>query len=299
MKLFLFLFVGLVMGPSFLEIGFPKFADPVASICANLFLLMAGLELSFKKMGRQLLPAAKLSVGAFLFPFLTGLIAAMIILRDTPLAGPESYIFIALALAVSALPVAIQILKDLKLYHTDLGRLIIATATLCDILAWVCFALILPAESLKSWFVTHLSLVFFFLGLALSDSPYPSERLREQLQRLNTWVFGPIFFISIGWKLNLWLNLDWSQVLLVFILASVSKWGGSYWTARQMGFSKQRSLLLGLTLNSRGAVEIIISNLALQQGLISEKIFATLVILAIATSLIPGPVTRLAKLRDE
>ncbi|WP_413578285.1 cation:proton antiporter [Bdellovibrio sp. HCB290] len=299
MRLFLFLFLGLILGPSFLEIGFPKIANQAASICSHLFLLTAGMELSFKKMGQQLLPAAKLSIGAFVFPFLAGLIAAMVILRDTPLAGPETYIFVALALAISALPVAIQILKDLKLYHSDLGRLIIATATLCDILAWVFFALILPAESMKSWFATHLSLVFFFLGLALSDSPFPSEKFRERLELLNTWIFGPVFFISIGWKLNLWQNLDWSQVAVVFILASVSKYGGSYWTARQLGFSKQRSALIGLTLNSRGAVEIIISNLALQQGLISEKIFATLVILAIATSLIPGPASKLLKLRNE
>ncbi|MEK2690684.1 cation:proton antiporter [Bdellovibrio sp. GT3] len=298
MKLFLFLFAGLLLGPSALKIPLPTAATPIASMCSYLFLFVAGLELSFKSLGRQLLPAAKLSVGAFLFPFVAGLLTAMVVLRDTPLAGSASYVFIALALAVSALPVAIQILKDLKIYHTDLGRLIIATATLCDILAWVFFALILPADSFKSWFITHLSLVFFFLGLALSDTPFPSVKLRSTLLRLNSWIFAPVFFVSIGWKLNLWQNLDVYQVLVVFVLASASKWGGSYWVARKMGYTAKNSILIGVTLNSRGAVEIIIANLALQQGLIGEKIFATLVVLAIATSLLPGPATRLLKLRE-
>ncbi|QDK39487.1 cation:proton antiporter [Bdellovibrio sp. NC01] len=301
MKLFLFLLIGLLLGPSALGWRFPTEVSSLVAVCSNLFLFVAGLELSLKKTREPFSKAVKLSFGAFLPPFIVGLLMAFFLITDgngQPLAM-NTAIFIAIALSVSALPVAIQILKDLGLYESEMGRLIVSAATLCDIIAWVAFAFLLPSEGIGPWLQSHISVIFFFLGLIVSDTRFGQPRLRGYLVQASKWVFGPVFFISIGWKLNLWQNLHLTQILIVMIVACTTKFVGSYFAAKKIGYSHKRSTLIGLALNSRGAVEIIIASLALKQNLIDQTLFATLVIMAVVTSLLPEPLTHIWKLKEE
>ena len=60
---------------------------------------------------------------------------------------------------------------------------------------------------------------------------------------------------------------------------------GAYWG----GFKKNDALAIGFGMNSRGAMEIVLGALALQYGLIQEKVFVGLVIMAIVTSISSAP----------
>jgi Kef-type K+ transport system membrane component KefB len=149
------------------------------------------------------------------------------------------------------------------------------------------------------WIASHISVFLFFIGLALSDTPVFSSRMRRYLEVASRWFFGPVFFISIGWKLDLWQYFDLAQVLIVFATATFSKYAGAYFTAKSLGLSNKKSMLVGLSLNARGAVEVVIATLALQQNLINPTLFTTLVVMAVATSLLPEPLTHLLNLKDE
>lgn len=299
MKLFFFLVIGLILGPSFLSLEFPTQASTVVMVCTNLFLFVGGLEMSLRKTRAQFKSALKLSIGAFVPPFIIGLLMALFLITDG--SGQKlsinAALFLAIALSVSALPVAIQILKDLDLYDTEIGRLVISAATLCDIVAWIAFAFLVPSEGLGPWLRSHISVFFFFLGLFVSDTSFAEKYLHKGLAAFSKWVCAPIFFISIGWKLSLWQHLNLWQITWVLFIACLTKFAGSYLVAEKIGFSKKDSTLIGLALNSRGAVEIIIASLALQQGLIDQTLFATLVIMAVVTSLLPEPLTHLLKLK--
>jgi Kef-type K+ transport system membrane component KefB len=301
MKLFLLLSIGVLLGPSFGKIVYPESFSGFISLCANMFLFVAGLELSLRKTKECLPQALRLTFGAFALPFVVGLLTAWILFHtnDGLSFTNQSWLFLAIALSVSALPVAVQILKDLNLYQTDIGRLIISTATLCDIIAWVGFAFLLSGNGLGSWIKSHLPVFLFFAGLGLSDFKFWKKSWTAGLEKMSKWIFGPVFFICIGWKINLLTHFNLTQVLIVFTTACVSKFFGSYFMAKYLGHSHKQSTLIGLALNSRGAVEILIASLALRQGLIDETLFTTLIVVAVGTSLLPEPLTHLLKLTKE
>mgnify|MGYP006258208655 CR=1 FL=1 len=255
-----------LLGPSFFNISYPQNFSGFVTLSANMFLFVAGLELSLRKTKECLPQALRLTAGAFILPFVVGLLTAWLLLKssDGQQFSVQSWFFLAIALAVSALPVAVQILKDLKIYNTDIGRLIISTATLCDIIAWVGFALLISDDGLWPWIKSHLPVFLFFAGLALSDVSFWKKSWTHHLEKLTKWIFGPVFFICIGWKIDLLAYIDIKQVLIVLTTACLSKFLGSYWSAKYIGLSTKKSTLVGLALNARGAVEIMIASLALQ-----------------------------------
>jgi Kef-type K+ transport system membrane component KefB len=295
MKLVLFLCIGLILSPSLFSIPQPDFAPMLFTWAACGFLFVAGLELSFKKVREQLKPALVLSSGAFLVPFIVGLIAAPLVLPGAP---TRSILFFAIALSVSALPVIIQFLREAQVYGTPVGRLIVATATLCDMAAWVAFAFLLEDQAQQGWIESHLPVFCFFAGLVLADLPFISEKFKILSFKFSNWTFAPVFFIGIGWKINLHESFDLKQVVIITLLASVSKFWGTFIAAAPLKLRYQERVLVSMSLNARGAMEILIAATALKQGLIDETLFTSLVIMALVTSLILGPLTSTAATRS-
>jgi Kef-type K+ transport system membrane component KefB len=138
----------------------------------------------------------------------------------------------------------------------------------------------------------HAILGAFIVGIALGDSVHLQEREREIIHQFVTNVFAPLFFVSIGLKVNFIQNFDWQLVTLVLFLACVCKVFGASLGAYLGGLTKRESLAVGFGLNARGAMEIILGTLALSAGLIDEKMFVALVVMALLTSIISGPLMK-------
>jgi Kef-type K+ transport system membrane component KefB len=138
----------------------------------------------------------------------------------------------------------------------------------------------------------HAILGAFIVGIALGDSVHLQDREREIIHQFVTNVFAPLFFVGIGLKVNFIQNFDWQLVTLVVFLAMVCKVFGASLGAYMGGMSKRESLAVGFGLNARGAMEIILGTLALSAGLIDEKMFVALVVMALLTSMISGPLMR-------
>jgi mannitol/fructose-specific phosphotransferase system IIA component (Ntr-type) len=130
----------------------------------------------------------------------------------------------------------------------------------------------------------------FIVGITIGDTAHLREKTREIVHQFVTNIFAPLFFVSIGLKVNLITNFDpWLVIIIVSIAFAGKVVGcglGAYWG----GMTKQDSLVIGFGMNSRGAMEIILGLLALQFGLIQDKVFVALVIMAVFTSLISAPV---------
>jgi len=129
----------------------------------------------------------------------------------------------------------------------------------------------------------------FILGLAIGDSVHLTEKPREMIQQFVTNIFAPLFFVSIGLRVNFILNFDLSLVLIILVLAFLGKVIGSGFGARLGGMNVADSFVVGFGMNSRGSMEIILGLLALQYGLIQETVFVALVIMALVTSLTSAP----------
>lgn len=138
----------------------------------------------------------------------------------------------------------------------------------------------------------HAILGAFIVGIAFGDSVHLQEREREIIHQFVTNVFAPLFFVSIGFKVNFIENFDWALVLLVFFLAVGCKVFGATLGGYLGGLTKRESLAVGFGLNARGAMEIILGTLALNAGLIDSKMFVALVVMALVTSMISGPLMK-------
>lgn len=128
----------------------------------------------------------------------------------------------------------------------------------------------------------------FFFGIALGDSDHLKQRTRATLDQFISFIFAPIFFGSIGLKVDFAANFDVVVVVVVLILAIVGKMTGCYWGAQLSGLSKRESWAIGYANNARGSMEIILGLLALQYGLIGETLFVALVVMALVTSMMSG-----------
>jgi Kef-type K+ transport system membrane component KefB len=144
----------------------------------------------------------------------------------------------------------------------------------------------------------HAILGAFILGIAIGDSEHLDKKANEIIHQFITNIFAPLFFVSIGLRVNFITNFDITLVVIVTVLAFVGKMVGATIGARLGGMSKNEALAVASGLNARGAMEIILSRLALNAKLINEKMFVALVIMALVTSLASGPmIKRFAAIR--
>ncbi len=132
----------------------------------------------------------------------------------------------------------------------------------------------------------------FIVGVALGDSEHFSERAKEIVHQFINNIFAPLFFVSIGLRVNFITNFDPLLTLVILIIAFAGKIIGSGAGTRLGGFSWRESFAAGFGMNARGAMEIILGIVALESGLINEKVFVSLVIMALVTSMSSGPLMK-------
>lgn len=129
----------------------------------------------------------------------------------------------------------------------------------------------------------------FIMGVAVGNSPYFSEKAKETFHDIVTYVFSPLFFVSIGLKVNFVTNFDLAIVVFVLATSIAGKIFGGYIGARLSGFKNNKAIAVGFGMNARGSQEIVLGLVALQAKIIDEKIFVGLVIMTFVTIVMAGP----------
>jgi Kef-type K+ transport system membrane component KefB len=140
----------------------------------------------------------------------------------------------------------------------------------------------------------------FVAGVLIGRSRYYEAELEAHLQSAASGIFAPIFFATAGLRVDLGLLADpgvaaWS--LAVLAAASASKFAGAWLGALAARLPTREALCLGVGLNARGAVEIVIATVGLSLGVLNDRSYAVVVLMAIATSMMAPPLLR-ALLRD-
>jgi Kef-type K+ transport system membrane component KefB len=131
----------------------------------------------------------------------------------------------------------------------------------------------------------------------------------DRIEMLTLGFLAPVFFASVGMHLKL--GSVWGApvfLLLLLLFATIGKVLGAGGAAMLAGFDRRRALAIGSAMNARGAVEIIIADIALRAGLFSHPdptppavhyLFSAIVIVAIVTTLAsPIALRRLLPDRD-
>jgi len=138
----------------------------------------------------------------------------------------------------------------------------------------------------------HAILGAFIAGIAIGDSVHLREEAREIMHQFVTNFFAPLFFVSIGLKVDFIQYFDGFIVAIVLIIACVGKVVGASLGARLGGMHWHHAMAVGFGLNARGAMEILLGSLAFQAGLIAQPIFVALVVMALVTSITSAPMIR-------
>lgn len=330
----------------------------LADLGVFFLMLLAGLEMKAGELMAEKSKSVAIAVGGMVIPFATGLFLGWWFLPDSDFKFAQTF-FIGTSLGITAIPVAVKVLMDLKMLDSRIGRLIVSAAILDDVFGLVLLALLtglintgttptlvefgllvlkvatffatvwvlgrwvvpgiarrirplIGAEQnfsgllivslgyaiLAEWLGLHFILGAFMAGLLYSEEVDP-EHCEEATRKVRALTFGflaPVFFASIG------LHLDLSAVteiplfvgLLIFV-AVAGKFVGAGGPALAAGVPRREAAAIGVGMSARGAVEVIIADIALRAGLfehptptpsIVAQLFSATVIMAVVTTIL-------------
>jgi Kef-type K+ transport system membrane component KefB len=322
-------------------------------------MLLAGIHMEPLEFARSSKMAILIALGGMVVPVGVGYALGVVVLPESDYKMAQC-LFLGVALAITAVPVAVRMFMDLGGLDSRVGKAVIAAALWDDLLSLFLIALLLAeigGQGTGDFTVANLLpivgkvLVFFaitipvglfvfpWIGKSFRHLSFPEvdfsmlliaalayavlaevlelhpiigafmagmffhpkvvdeaiyERVEQQMSGLTRGFLAPIFFVSVGF------HLDFGSVgqvpgfvAALTLLALASKLIGSGIPAYWAGFSKRESLLVGVGMSGRGAVELIIAGVALEAGLflqpvppgpIVESLFSAIVIMAIVTT---------------
>jgi Kef-type K+ transport system membrane component KefB len=153
--------------------------------------------------------------------------------------------------------------------------------------------------------VTEAIGIHTLFGAFLAGAIMPAQArlrsfLREQLETFTTVLLLPLFFAFTGLRTQIGLLADlqdWLLCLVVIVVAVAGKFGGSALAARWTGISWKDSIAIGILMNTRGLMELIVLNIGYDMGILSPRIFAMMVIMALVTTFMAGPLLELLGIR--
>lgn len=149
---------------------------------------------------------------------------------------------------------------------------------------------VLIAASITESLGIHAFLGAFLVGAALSDHDDEHQEAHEVIMRFALSFFAPIYFISMGMTTNYIANFDGLLVLIMLVVALGSKLLGVLLGARLAGMPIDRDAwAIAFGLNARGATGIILAGVGRSVGVIDDRTFVAMVVMALITSLIAGP----------
>lgn len=132
----------------------------------------------------------------------------------------------------------------------------------------------------------------FLAGAIMPESGGFRHKLSLRLENFSSVLLLPLFFVFTGLRTQIGLLngvQDWLVCILIILIATVGKLGGTALSARFSGMNWRESLQLGALMNTRGLMELIALNIGLDMGILSPRIFTMLVIMALATTVLTGP----------
>jgi Kef-type K+ transport system membrane component KefB len=330
------------------------FLVTLADLGLVLFMFGVGLEFDFGRLHGSGRAAAGTAIGSTVLPFGLGLLLALYLARTyNPASAVPFFLFIGVAVSVSAFPVLARILTDRGMHRSRLGTIALSSAAVCDLACWTMLALIqaiaggsgqshwlvlliIPYAALLIMCVRPLltrllarsgpddlgaraSLVIVLAGVLVSAAV--SQLLGLQFV-FGAFLFGlivprlddvgfraqlrsradlvimlllPVYFIVAG------LNVDLSRIgtagLLelgvIMAVAVTGKFAGTWAGARSQGLSARDAAVLGTLMNTRGLTELVALSIGLQIGILNSKLYSILVVMAVITTAMTGPLLRL------
>src|SRR6185436_3518153 len=134
------------------------------------------------------------------------------------------------------------------------------------------------------------------LGAVMPKAPDFVAAVRDKLEDLTVVLLLPLFFALTGLKTRIGLVTGggaWFACGLVIAVAIAGKLGGSLVAARLAGTGWRQATAIGILMNTRGLMELVVLNIGLELGVITHTVFAMMVIMALVTTFMTTPLLAL------
>ncbi len=349
---------GVLLGPSVAGwIGVTPELKVITELGVFFLVLLAGMEIDPGELAETVRGrGAWIALASFVVPLLAGAAVAAVF-------GLDKYriAFMGLCVAITALPVSVRILLDLRQLQSPTGRRIVSAAVFNDTAALLLLGVILDMGAAGTWsqfaaesalalgkalllmaiVVAAYRLVVFsagriplarrvlerllagvrtkealfavsiafvmtfaalserlglhsvigaFFGAMLLSREFLGEANYKEVQKTASGItigfLAPVFFAAIGLQFDARSLRAPGFLLAVLAAAFVSKIAGGYLGGRLARLSAEESWALGMGLNGRGIMELVIADIAYSRGFIGANIFACLVLIAVSTTLV-------------
>lgn len=163
-------------------------------------------------------------------------------------------------------------------------------------------AVILAFAFACAWFTEVIGIHALFGGF-LAGAVMPSNLsvqgfVNERIKSFTSAALLPLFFVFTGLRTHITLLNDlnsWLMCVAIIVVAVLGKLVGSMLMARWTHMSWRDSFSIGVLMNTRGLIELVVLNIGYDLGILSARIFVMMVIMALATTLMTAPLLSLAR----
>lgn len=156
--------------------------------------------------------------------------------------------------------------------------------------------LLIASATITELIGIHALFGAFLMGAIIPKTGGLATGLIDRLEAVPVLMLLPLFFAYSGLRTQIGLvdsAADWLVTAVVIGIATAGKFGGATLAARLTGMSGREASAIGILMNTRGLMELIVLNLGMDLGVISPTLFTMLVLMALVTTVATAPVLRL------
>ena len=156
----------------------------------------------------------------------------------------------------------------------------------------ILFIMLILSSYITSIIGIHSLFGAFIAGVIMPASFSFRKIVTDKIEDVSIVLLLPLFFVITGLRTqigllnetHLWITFGW-----ILLVAVTGKFGGSALAARMVGQSWKDSLSIGVLMNTRGLMQLIVLNIGYDLGILSPKIFAMMVLMALVTTFMTSP----------
>lgn len=292
--------VPFILGSTFAIYLYPRLSDPSVSFAGFLLFMGAAMSVTaFPVLARILieLNMVRTRVGAVAITcaavddvtawcILAGIV---VIVRASSSALPVWLTVSGLAIFVLLMGFVVRpALRRLEMVYEKRGNLT------QDLIA-VILLVVLASGWITEFLGVHALFGAFLAGVVMPRHSELSQELSEKFESLIVVLLLPIYFALTGLRSSIFLISGvkmWIYCAVIILLAVAGKWGGSMLSARFNGMSWRESAAIGILMNTRGLVELVILNIGLDLGVLSPALFSIMVLMALVTTMMTTPLVK-------
>ena len=164
--------------------------------------------------------------------------------------------------------------------------------SLSDDLVGLMLLILLGSAAMTEWLGIHLLFGAFLFGAIMPKGEDFVARVSEKIESVTMVLLLPLFFAFTGLRTSTGLLREaemWVYCVLIVVVAVAGKLGGSFVAARVAGLPWRDAAGVGILMNTRGLMELVILNIGLDLGIISPAVFSMLVVMALVTTFMTTP----------